>query len=463
MLSSSSSQYLHPDYLQPLPTTLDAKKSPLALLAQTCSSIGKDSSSSSSAKSLIPPIERKDAPKDKDTSSSRPKSGADTPRTKSRDSSDRKSQLSPATKKPSGSPAPKDHHHKAASRSTPNKSPCHSPASKETRGECRSRDGAAHPATSSSPSEAVDSKPLSASQPFSAAQRADALASSLYSPYGMPFPGYPYPMLGHPLALDPSAGSPHPGLSKHSPYGWSGSGVSPYVGYTRVKSTTGASTLVPVCKDPSCNHCQSNVQSAQSTTCAAGCTQCTHDKTPTSFVHTAALGGLPMYPGAFGASPSSLHALSSLYAAQHPYGGMLPGAAQGLPPFICNWVAGADYCGKRFASSEELLQHLRTHTSASDSAAALSLAGLPYGGLGGFPGMPSPLPPPPGSLSPDSALRQAAHYPRSLSPSSLLAASRFHPYKSALSSLASPPSAANLAQFYSPLGLYGQRLGAAAP
>lgn len=39
---SSASQYLHPDYLSPLPTTLDAKKSPLALLAQTCNSIGKD-------------------------------------------------------------------------------------------------------------------------------------------------------------------------------------------------------------------------------------------------------------------------------------------------------------------------------------------------------------------------------------------------------------------------------------
>eukprot|EP00058_Branchiostoma_floridae_P010648 XP_002596136.1 hypothetical protein BRAFLDRAFT_276112 [Branchiostoma floridae] len=49
MLSARSQHMLRTEYLQPLqPTTvgryatLDAKKSPLALLAQTCSSIGKD-------------------------------------------------------------------------------------------------------------------------------------------------------------------------------------------------------------------------------------------------------------------------------------------------------------------------------------------------------------------------------------------------------------------------------------
>jgi hypothetical protein len=39
-------------------------------------------------------------------------------------------------------------------------------------------------------------------------------------------------------------------------------------------------------------------------------------------------------------------------------------------PFVCNWVNAGDvpsYCGKYFASSEELLAHLRTHTTASSS------------------------------------------------------------------------------------------------
>ncbi|KFU91946.1 Zinc finger protein 503, partial [Chaetura pelagica] len=47
MLTARTGHILHPEYLQPLPSTpvspieLDAKKSPLALLAQTCSQIGK--------------------------------------------------------------------------------------------------------------------------------------------------------------------------------------------------------------------------------------------------------------------------------------------------------------------------------------------------------------------------------------------------------------------------------------
>ncbi|KAL7836939.1 hypothetical protein AOLI_G00282230 [Acnodon oligacanthus] len=41
MLSAHTSHVLHPDYLQPVTIELDAKKSPLALLAQTCSQIGK--------------------------------------------------------------------------------------------------------------------------------------------------------------------------------------------------------------------------------------------------------------------------------------------------------------------------------------------------------------------------------------------------------------------------------------
>ncbi|KAM4635729.1 zinc finger protein 703-like [Polymixia lowei] len=53
MLTAHTSHLLHPEYLQPLTSApvsieLDAKKSPLALLAQTCSQIGKPDSPSSS-------------------------------------------------------------------------------------------------------------------------------------------------------------------------------------------------------------------------------------------------------------------------------------------------------------------------------------------------------------------------------------------------------------------------------
>lgn len=59
---TSSNQYLRPEFLSPLPTTLDAKKSPLALLAQTCSNIGADNPN---IKPIIPPLEK---PKDQDKS-----------------------------------------------------------------------------------------------------------------------------------------------------------------------------------------------------------------------------------------------------------------------------------------------------------------------------------------------------------------------------------------------------------
>ncbi|KFO66027.1 Zinc finger protein 503, partial [Corvus brachyrhynchos] len=59
MLTARTGHILPPEYLQPLPSTpvspieLDAKKSPLALLAQTCSQIGKPDPSPSSKLSSV--------------------------------------------------------------------------------------------------------------------------------------------------------------------------------------------------------------------------------------------------------------------------------------------------------------------------------------------------------------------------------------------------------------------------
>ncbi|TRY63301.1 hypothetical protein TCAL_17434 [Tigriopus californicus] len=39
-------------------------------------------------------------------------------------------------------------------------------------------------------------------------------------------------------------------------------------------------------------------------------------------------------------------------------------------PFVCNWVQGAEYCGRRFSNSEDLMGHLRSHTSGAAASAS---------------------------------------------------------------------------------------------
>ena len=288
---------------------------------------------------------------------------------------------------------------------------------------------------------------------------------------------YPHLGLGHSIeALAASSlSSHHPHLTAHGLASAASRGTAPSISpysYARVKTAAGATTLVPICRDPYCTNCQITMQSAQlSSACAAGCTQCNHEKSPaypsvpTSLGGISSLGGsvpiLPFPPSPASLPPtgaSALHMASSLYG--HAFG-ILPG--HHTLPYVCNWMAGSDYCGKRFANSEELLQHLRTHTSSSEAAlaglAAYPGLGLPSAAALAAAGCHSHLNPPP-SLSPNS-LRQA--YPRSLSPNTLLAASRYHPYKH-LSSLPPTPTGlpSALSAYYSPYALYGQRIGAAA-
>lgn len=204
----------------------------------------------------------------------------------------------------------------------------------------------------------------------------------------------------------------------------------PYVSYARVKTQSGGEAIVPVCKDPYCTGCQyssHNQQMMMGAPCPAGCTQCEHQK----FGLAMAMSSLP--PG-------------------HPY-------AQLGRPYICNWIAGETYCGKRYTTSEELLQHLRTHTSSlSDpAAAAAALAQSQQQAMM----QQHPL----GSLFQSSAMHRAYAQPQ-LSPMS--AAARYHPYGkpgAIPTTMAGSPYAAfnpALNPYYSPYAMYGQRIGAAA-
>lgn len=230
-----------------------------------------------------------------------------------------------------------------------------------------------------------------------------------------PFPGGPF---SHHHAAMLAAGYP-------------GSTPGPYLSYARVKTPSGGEALVPVCKDPYCTGCQFSMHNQQLMMggapgpCPSGCTQCDHQK------YNLAMAMSLVPPGPI---PSSSLAYSGLGR-----------------PYVCNWIAGDNYCGKRFVTSEELLQHLRTHTSGSEGVAAVTSAASSLLN--------------PHSLFTSAALHRAGYPNPPLSP---LSAARYHPYAKPTmpSSLgASPYSAFNptaLGAYYSPYSVYGQRLGAAA-
>lgn len=213
--------------------------------------------------------------------------------------------------------------------------------------------------------------------------------------------------------------------------GYPGSTPGPYLSYARVKTPSGGEALVPVCKDPYCSGCQFNMQNQQllmsgaSGTCPSGCTQCDHQK----YNLAMAMALVP---------PSHVASSSLAYS-------------QLGRPYVCNWIAGDTYCGKRFVTSDELLQHLRTHTNGSDPSSVVTSTASSL--LSHHP------------LFSSASLHRPGYSNPPLSP---LAAARYHPYgKPTLptSLSASPYSAFNptaLGPYYSAYTMYGQRLGAAA-
>ncbi|KAG8228191.1 hypothetical protein J437_LFUL008629 [Ladona fulva] len=529
MLTSGSSQYLQPDYLSPLPTTLDAKKSPLALLAQTCSQIGADTPNT---KPLIPPLDAKPPQR------SKPPAQISANLNTENNNSESKSEKTPTattTTVPSP-PAEKlvfkpyenitsSHHHpppqhlsqSQASRrderpsSKANSDHSEEPKKSRTPG-CKSES----PAGSESGGRTV--QPLSAdgsgsrgksASPASSAGRGGGaspiirsgleilhghpkdLPLGTYKPtagsYGAPLSAAAAAALCCPPGIDANpafrppfgAFSTHGLLPGYPPVSSAAAAAAaaaaalsnpgPYVSYARVKTATGGEALLPVCKDPYCTGCQFSVHNAQflaaasaaaaaaspSSACPSGCTQCDHQK------YGLALSLMSAPPPPQAPPPHHGHLSAASYSPLGSAAAAAAAAAAAGRPYVCNWIAGDSYCGKRFASSEELLQHLRTHTSLA-------------AGAEGSGGLLSPVASHASLLSNPSALHRAsasaaaaaaaAGYPSApLSPLSA-AAARYHPYaKPGLG--ASPYSAFNptpLGPYYcSPYSLYGQRMGAA--
>ncbi|EFX85711.1 hypothetical protein DAPPUDRAFT_313437 [Daphnia pulex] len=151
----------------------------------------------------------------------------------------------------------------------------------------------------------------------------------------------------------------------------------------------------PPCRDPYCTGCPANnnnngppvpppLSTGVHMVCTAGCglgVQCDHLKVPISAQHL-------MMSSSSSPGPSS--------------------PSHNNRPYVCNWIVGDNYCGKRFGSSDDLLQHLRTHTNLSASAANSSDGPVSAAAF----------------AHPSSMMRAAYPTP----PLSPLSAARYHPY-----------------------------------
>lgn len=260
------------------------------------------------------------------------------------------------------------------------------------------------------------------------------------------YAGYPQHFLPPGVSLDPTkSGSQLLSAQFASSLGCSKAGSSPLAGASP-PSIMSAS----LCRDPYClsYHCASHLSGAAAAAAGAN----SHESAAAAAASALKSG----YPLMYSSHPlHGVHSTPASFAGHplYPYGFMLPNDPQ---PHVCNWVSANGPCDKRFSNSEELLNHLRTHTafagteklisgypssSTLASAAAAAMACHMHMPPTGTPGGPAAL-----------ALRTPHH--------ALGLGSRYHPYsKSPLSTPGAPvPVPAATGPYYSPYALYGQRL-----
>nr|XP_057926611.1 zinc finger protein 703 [Doryrhamphus excisus] len=511
MLTAHSGHLLHPEYLQPLQSApvsieLDAKKSPLALLAQTCSQIGKPEPPSSSKLASLSSgtlgdkdtTSRSSKPGDQhqssdDKSSFKPysKSSVDSRkdvqvskgtsekafRGVANGSSSSCTSFPPHSKSPS-SPPPhtqnqpqRQSHSPATQPQAPHmdgkpanlEQPCSdvsNGADKKDSDAAKPAMDGAHLANSSHVRASANSSNASAASSPRPESKSDTPASSQanlvsghiapvspFKPGHSVFPLPPASMgyhgsivgayAGYPSqfvpALDPTKSSLGLGLPSKHPSSSPLTGASP------------PSLMQGLCRDPYCLTYPNAHHLGGS-----NCSTCVHD--PSSLK-----SGFPLvYPS------HHLHSLhsnslssSTTPSLSHPlytYGFMVPNESL---PHSCNWVSVGGPCDKRFATSEELLAHLRTHTALPGMVDSKLLSAYPSS-ISSTASCHLHLPPPssPGSLPNSFSLRGSPG----------LGLARYHPYsKSHLPGTPGLPipSLPSSSAYYSPYALYSQRLGSA--
>ncbi|KAL0979194.1 hypothetical protein UPYG_G00181990 [Umbra pygmaea] len=512
MLTAHSGHLLHPEYLQPLTSApvsieLDAKKSPLALLAQTCSQIGKPDPPSSSKLGSISsekdPSGRSSSSSHKsgdqhqsleDKSSFKPynKVGGECRKdgTTAKSATDKAgfrvpsggsgsaiscSSFPPHSGSPSSSSPPLLSHRQTQSPSTQQQSSHPQTLHADSKPVCSDQAGSdSNSSTGKKDSdhskERLDGAQLANSSHMRAsANSSNASSSSSPRPESKPDLQSSQPGLisGHIAPVSPFK----PGHSVFpmppASMGYHGSIVGAYAGYPsqfldHTKSSlgmgipgkhpsssplTGASPpslMQGLCRDPYCLTYPNAPHLGGS-----NCNTCVHE--PSSLK-----SGYPiMYPShhLHSLHPSSLS--SSSPGLSHPlytYGFMLQNEPQ---PHACNWVSVGGPCDKRFSTSEELLAHLRTHTALPGGLESKLLSAYPSSvSSAASCHLHLPQPGSPGTLPSSFSLRGSPG----------LGLARYHPY-----SKAHLPGAPGLpmhslqasSPYYSPYALYSQRLGSA--
>ncbi|XP_061528902.1 zinc finger protein 703 [Phycodurus eques] len=517
MLTAHGGHLLHPEYLQPLQSApvsieLDAKKSPLALLAQTCSQIGKpDPPSSSKLASLSSgslgdkeatsrsskPGEQHQSSEDKSSFKPYAKSSGDCrkevqvskgssdktfrvangsasggsvscpsfpPHSKSPSSPQLHTQSHPPIRSHSPSTQPLPHSqashtdNKSGSLEQPSSDINNSGDKKDSDTAKSVMDGAQLANSSHIRASANSSNASSASSPRPES-KADTQVSqanlvsghiapvSPFKPGHSVFPLPPASMGYHGSIVGAYAGYPSqfvPGLDPTK----SSLGLGLPSKHPSSSPLTGASPpslIQGLCRDPYCLAYPNAPHLGGS-----NCSTCVHD--PSSLK-----SGFPLvYPShhlhSLHSSALSSSTTPSLSHPLYTYGFMLPNEPL---PHACNWVSVGGPCDKRFATSEELLAHLRTHTALPGMVDGKLLSAYPSS-ISSTSSCHLHLPPhsSPGSLSSSFSLRGSPG----------LGLARYHPYsKSHLPGAPGlpMPSIPSSSAYYSPYALYSQRLGSA--